>query len=280
MEAQMRLSNIKKTDTDLRVDLEKENAPNELTRGLKVEVLNLPIHKIKPYRYQARVIFDDDSLLELAETIRDHGVRQPLTVLRIDGEEFSYEVVSGERRLKAALIADLQTVPCIVIEDEIQAQELSLIENVQRKDLHAIELWKAIEAFHQRNPNLSVEDVYRKLGISKAQFYRMMSLAKLTDEVKDYALKHNIPANLLYEVSKIEVARQMEYIIRKFEGGGSNTIGHVMDRITKSKTKVFEIYMKEGMLLKNINLMAIPFEKKNEVISMLKDLINTIEHDS
>lgn len=100
--------------------------------------LYLPISQIEPYANQPRRHFDEEVLQDLADSIREHGIIQPLTVRRLSSGY--YQIIAGERRWRAARIAGLAEVPAIVIEaDDRKMTELSLIENLQREDLDPIE---------------------------------------------------------------------------------------------------------------------------------------------
>src|SRR3990167_11470488 len=94
------------------------------------------VEDLIPYKNQARTIFDEEEINKLSETIKEHGIRQPLTILKSINSPNKYEVVSGERRLRAAKLVGLKKVPCIIIRDERHADEISLLENIQRQDLH------------------------------------------------------------------------------------------------------------------------------------------------
>jgi ParB family chromosome partitioning protein len=82
------------------------------------EIIYLSVTQLHPYKKQARKIFENLEIESLAETIKEHGIRQPLTVLRVQGDTVHFEVVSGERRLRAAKKLGLEKVPCIIIENE------------------------------------------------------------------------------------------------------------------------------------------------------------------
>ena len=100
--------------------------------------LYLPISQIEPYGNQPRKYFDEAALHDLADSIREHGILQPLTVRKLSSGY--YQIIAGERRWRAARIAGLQQVPAIVIEaDDRKMTELALIENLQRKDPNPIE---------------------------------------------------------------------------------------------------------------------------------------------
>ena len=100
-------------------------------------VVEIPVGEIDPNRNQPRKRFDDDALLALADSIRHNGVLSPILVAREGGR---YTIIAGERRWRAARLANLSTIPAIVREwDEIKRQEAALVENIQREDLNAIE---------------------------------------------------------------------------------------------------------------------------------------------
>ena len=142
----------------------------------------IDIHEIKPNRNQPRKQFDSDKLEELAGSIREHGVIQPLIVRKA---ETGYELVAGERRWRAARIAGLKTVPCL--ERELSEEEnalVAIIENMQREDLNPIEesegLERMISAF-----GLTQEQVSRSVGKSRPYITNALRLLKLPAEIKD-----------------------------------------------------------------------------------------------
>ena len=144
-------------------------------------VLEVAVGKIIPNPHQPRVDFAEARLAELAESIREHGIIQPLIVTR-RGE--SFELIAGERRLQAAKRAGLLTVPVVVREAEDQDKfELAIIENIQRHDLNALEEARAyrrlIDEFH-----LTQEDVARKMGKSRSLIANTLRLLQLPVEVQ------------------------------------------------------------------------------------------------
>ena len=104
---------------------------------LKDEVAQLPISKIVPNKYQPRNIFNDEKIVELSESIKEHGVIQPIVVRKFkDG----YEIIAGERRYRASKLVGLDKVPAIIREyDDKQSASIAIVENIQREDLTAIE---------------------------------------------------------------------------------------------------------------------------------------------
>jgi len=150
--------------------------------GLKDGAL-LPIKMIKPNPFQPRVVFQEDAIKELAQSIRQYGVLQPVVVRRtLDG----YELVSGERRWRAAQLAGLKEMPALVREyTDGDMTEIALIENIQREDLNPIE-----EAAGYRRLmdefGFTQEEVARKIGRSRSLIANMVRLLNLTSVVQDY----------------------------------------------------------------------------------------------
>lgn len=151
-------------------------------------VLFLPVWEIHPNPNQPRTVFSVKGLEELSASIQEHGILQPLTVRRL--EDRSYELISGERRLRAAKMAKLDTVPCILLRvDEMESSLLALIENLQRRDLdfvdEALALEQLISTYH-----LSQEEAARKIGKSQSAIANKLRLLKLSAPVLD-ALRRN-----------------------------------------------------------------------------------------
>ncbi len=153
-----------------------------------VRVLSLPVWQIHPNPNQPRTVFAVKALEELAASIREHGILQPLTVRRLDDR--SYELISGERRLRAARMAHLETVPCLLLRsDSLESSLLALIENLQRADLdfvdEALALEQLISTFH-----LSQEEAARRIGKSQSAVANKLRLLKLSAPVLE-ALRRN-----------------------------------------------------------------------------------------
>lgn len=143
-------------------------------------VLFLPTDAIHPNPNQPRRAFAQPELEELAESIRELGVLQPLTVRRRDGQ---WELVAGERRLRASRLAGLETVPCLSIHTDSQSSSLlALVENLQRRDLdfweEALALRKLIDTYH-----ISQEEASRRIGKSQSAVANKLRLLKLPQEV-------------------------------------------------------------------------------------------------
>ena len=143
----------------------------------------LPLNEIEPNREQPRKDFDKEKLEALAESIKEHGIVQPLIVVKADGY---YMIVAGERRWRAARIAGLKEVPVIIREyTEVEVEQIALVENLQREDLNPIE-----EAFGYKQLmdkfNLTQEQVSQKIGKSRPYVANALRLIKLPEVIRDY----------------------------------------------------------------------------------------------
>ena len=141
----------------------------------------LPIHKVEPNRNQPRQDFDEEELEALAESIRVHGVIQPLTVRELPSGY--YQIIAGERRWRASRIAGLREIPAVIVEaDDKKTMELALIENLQRQDLNAVE-----EALGYRSLmadyGLTQEDAANRVGKSRSAVANALRLLNLAPEV-------------------------------------------------------------------------------------------------
>jgi ParB family chromosome partitioning protein len=148
-------------------------------------VVQIEPASILPNPYQTRVLFLDDELRELADSIKANGILQPLLV-RPAEEEGKYKLIVGERRLRAAQMVGMETVPAIVrrVNDETAA-ELTVIENLQRDDLGCMEQAEAF-AMLSREFKLTQEEIGKKVGVSRETVSNYMRLMKLPGEIRHY----------------------------------------------------------------------------------------------
>ena len=146
-------------------------------------VLQIKIDEIRPNRAQPRAEFDNNSIIRLADSIRRYGILQPLTVRKTDDNEcYAYELIAGERRLRAARLLGYFTVPCIIIEaDERLSAEMAIIENLLREDLN---MFEQAYGFRQLidNYGMTQEEVARKMSLSQSAIANKLRLLKLSYE--------------------------------------------------------------------------------------------------
>ncbi|CVI69057.1 putative chromosome-partitioning protein ParB [Clostridiales bacterium CHKCI001] len=183
---------------------EKQQKPNEMIK----------VRLIEPNRNQPRKQFDEDSLMELAESIKLYGVIQPIIVCKKDSH---YEIIAGERRWRAAKMAGLKEVP-VIIKDytEKEIAEISLVENLQRDDLNPIEEAKAYERLIKEY-QLKQEDVAERVAKSRTVITNSLRLLKLSDKVQTMLMEGLITvghAKVLLGISSKEQQEEIaEHII-------------------------------------------------------------------
>jgi len=277
----MQLSQVKKFETDKKLNVNKVNQPSELTRDLRMDVIFLDTDNLEPYELQARKVFDDTELEDLASTIVSHGIRNPLTVIRPSGDKQRYQIISGERRWRAAKIAGLRKVPCIINDNNMASQEIALIENIQRKDLSPVELLEGLESYIANNPNMPKEEAIKKLGISKAHFYRILSLMPLSQEARNVAVNKQISIEKLVQIAKAPEENQVSLInnqaVEKLEKAENQSLNEVFNRAINKKSKVLEIKIKKDQIESDTNFYVLSESNKKNIVLLLKRFIAELE---
>lgn len=150
---------------------------------------SLPIEEIRPNPLQPRTAFDPQRLAELAQSIRENGIIQPLIVRRVDG---TFQLVAGERRWRAAKMANLDHVP-VVVQDfaDDRLMEVALIENIQREDLNPIEVAQAFERLNKEY-KLSHEQIAQRTGKDRSTITNLLRLLKLPADIQILLAEHRL----------------------------------------------------------------------------------------
>ena len=167
----------------------------------KEEIIEVNISELRPNPYQPRKVFEKDALVELAKSIKEHGVFQPIIIKKsIKG----YEIIAGERRVRASKMAGLDKVPAIIrnLNDE-QMMEIALLENLQRENLSAIEEAKAYKSLID-NLHLTQEQLSDKVGKSRSHVTNILGLLRLPAEVQDMVANKKISMGHARVLSKLE----------------------------------------------------------------------------
>tara|TARA_X000000950_G_scaffold289545_1_gene415350 strand:+ start:18161 stop:19042 length:882 start_codon:yes stop_codon:yes gene_type:complete len=164
-------------------DVPSDIKPNEI--GLDLTVARLPIEKIQANKQNPRSVFSEDELVDLANSIKEKGIVQPIIVRELNNAE-SYEVIAGERRWRAAQIAQLDNVPAIIKNlSDVDALEIAIIENVQRSNLSPIDeatgYQRLIDIY-----NYTQEDLAQVIGKSRSYIANILRLNNLPAKVKNY----------------------------------------------------------------------------------------------
>lgn len=153
------------------------------------DTTSLPIKEIKPNPYQPRTQFDETKLQELSESIKTHGVFTPILVKKsVQG----YELIAGERRLRASKLAGLKDIPAIIVDfNDQQMMEVAYLENIQREDLNAIEEAHALASMSEKL-NLTQEELAKRIGKSREYVSNMMRLLKLPEKIQNYVVSGDL----------------------------------------------------------------------------------------
>lgn len=223
------------------------------------------------YEKQARRIFDEKEIEELSKTIIDNGIQSPLLIVSSKNEDGKFEVVSGERRLRAAKLLGLKKVPCIIIDDE-RAEEVALIENIQRSDLHPIELGDGIASLLEKANWGDVSKLAEKLGKDQSTISNYLSYSKLPDRIKDYLVSHNIRSrDVLRKLIKSSSFDEMEDILG-IKSSGKKLITKSLLRINLSSDE-FKIQDKSLYLLDRSKLLDV----KKQLLNILDKIDKKLE---
>ena len=185
---------------------------NIMENAKESDIVQIPVNEIRPNPFQPRKSFDQEALDELATSIKNYGVFQPIIVKKsIKG----YDLIAGERRLRASKLAGLENIPAIIkdFSDE-EMREIALLENIQRENLTSIELAWAykgiIDSLHIRQ-----EDLASRLGKSRSHVTNTLGLLRLPDDVQELILENKISMGHARVLSKIEDDKEVEKLAHK-----------------------------------------------------------------
>lgn len=167
----------------------------------------IKLSEIHPNPYQPRVVFDEEKIDELAQSIKEHGVFTPVLVRKaVSG----YQLIAGERRYRAAKKANLDTIPAITLEfDDQQMMEISLIENIQREDLSVVEEAKAYQLLIEKL-GLTQEQLAQKVGKSRPHITNLLRLLNLPESVQTLLLNQSLTMGQVRPLVNIEDKAQIE----------------------------------------------------------------------
>ena len=251
----------------------------------KEEIVEIPISELRVNPYQPRKYFNDEALAELAASIKEHGVFQPIIVKQsIKG----YEIVAGERRFRASKIAGLEKIPAIIraFTDE-QMMEIALLENLQRENLSAIE-----EAIAYKNMieqlSLTQDELARKVGKSRSHITNILGLLRLPKEVQQMVAEDKISMGHARVLSKlesdekiIEMAHQIidsKLPVRELEEMTSTSSVEKKVKIVRKSSSSSEYKYVEDMLRDKLDTKVKIKERKIEIsFSNVADLNRILE---
>lgn len=184
------------------------------------KVEKIPINMIKPNPYQPRKNFSQKSLEELAQSIKEFGLIQPITVRKtgVNG----YELIAGERRLRATKLAGLEFIPAIIIStDERDSAVLAMIENLQRENLHYMEEAKGYASLIEDH-GFTQDELAKKLGKNQSTIANKLRLLKLPKDIKDLLIKHNLTERHARSLLKLPDEELQKKVINNIVEKGLN----------------------------------------------------------
>lgn len=194
-------------------NLDIENFEQKIYEDISKEnIVELDIEELRPNPYQPRRIFDEQALNELAESIKEHGVFQPIIVKKsIKG----YEIIAGERRFRASKLAGKTKIPAIIRDftDE-QMMEIALLENLQREDLTVIEEALAYEKIIN-SLSLTQEELSKKVGKSRSHITNILGLLRLPESVQRMILSHQLTMGHARVLSKLSDEQEIRKLAEK-----------------------------------------------------------------
>lgn len=177
------------------------------------QIVQIPTEKLLPNPYQPRKQFKSEDMLSLADSIKENGVLQPLLCRQINNSDY-YEIVAGERRLRASILANLQTVPCLIIDcDYEQSAVFSILENIQRSDLDFFEEAQALSQLINHF-GMTQEQIGRRLGKSQSALSNKLRLLRLPVDVRYFIEKEGLTERHARALLKLETEKDIWTTLR------------------------------------------------------------------
>ncbi len=217
-----------------------------ITSTPKDEIVEIKLSELRSNPYQPRKVFDEKALQELAASIKEHGVFQPIIAKKsIKG----YEIIAGERRVKASRLAGKETIPAIIRDftDE-EMMEIALLENLQRENLNAMEEATAYRKLLQEL-NITQDELASRIGKSRSHITNMLGLLTLPEEVKNMLLEDKISMSHARVLSKIEDSEKVISLANRVYNEGLNV--RILEDLAssnelKKKNKIVRHHVREN----------------------------------
>jgi len=259
-------------------------------------ISEIPLKQINTNPDQPRKEFDEDKLAELSESIKNHGIIQPVTVRKTARNK--YELITGERRYRASKMAGLKSIPAFIREaDDIQVMEMALVENIQRQDLNAIEIAFSYQKLVDEC-NLSYEDLSKRVGKKRATVNNYLRLLKLPIEIQ-LALKEQLVTMgharalismeditdqlfVLKETIEKELSvRQVEGIVRKIQNKESitqkktNNLPYKYQQLNNKIKKKLSVPVEIKRNKNGKGRISIEFDSDKKLDQILNEILNS-----
>lgn len=239
----------------------KISKKQRLDEAFPSEIYQIRADSIRPNRAQPRATFDNNAIIRLADSIRRYGILQPLTVRPAEDDDlYSYELIAGERRLRAAKMLGYFTVPCVILSvDESTSAEMAIIENLLREDLNMFEQAYGFKKLIE-NHNLTQDEVARRLSLSQSAVANKLRLLKLTFEEQKLILETNLTERHARALLKLDTPEMR-----------IETIRHIA--INKLNVRQSEEYI-DCLFSNKINVLPKENQEQKEKQKMLHNSVN------
>ncbi len=256
----------------------------------KQEQSKIPVDEIRPNPYQPRKVFEDAALQELSSSIKQHGVFTPILVKKsIQG----YDLIAGERRLRASKLAGMKDIPAIIVDfNDQEMMEIALLENIQREDLNVMEEAKAYEKLIQRL-NYTQEQLAHRVGKSREHITNTLRLLKLPEDVQEYVVDKKLSMGHVRALLGLKSESQMRKIAKQAIDQGLSVrkveqmVKDINNRVPQEKPKE-DIYLKaakeslqeyfQTSVSVGKNSISIHYENKEDLNRIL-ELLNLVEEE-
>ncbi len=222
------------------------------------EITQIPTEKLLPNPYQPRKQFKSEDMLALSNSIRENGVLQPLLCRRINNSDY-FEIVAGERRLRASILANLKTVPCVIIDCSYeQSAVYSILENIQRSDLDFFEEAQAISKLIE-NFGMTQAEVAKKLGKSQPALSNKLRLLRLPVDVRYFIEKNGLTERHARALLQINDENDMWTVLKAIVERKLNVeqteayISSLTNKAPKPKNNVVRIFKDVRIFLNTFN---------------------------
>ena len=219
------------------------------------EIIQIPTEKLLPNPYQPRKQFKSEDMLSLADSIKENGILQPLLCRQINHSDY-YELIAGERRLRGAILANLQTVPCIIVDCEYEDSAVfSILENIQRADLNFFEEAQAIS--HLMNTfGMTQQQISKKLGRSQSALSNKLRLLRLPADVRYFIDKEGLTERHARALLKIDNEKDMWTTLRVITERHLNveqTEAYIDSLTNKEKKNVIKVFKDIRIFVNTVN---------------------------
>lgn len=239
------------------------------------EILNVNIDSIIPNRFQPRLVFDEKALNELADSIKEHGIIEPIIVRELNDK---YEIIAGERRYKAACIAGLTKVPVIVRNlSDYKSAQVAVIENVQRRNLNPVEEAKSYKRILDQGLKTQ-EELAKEIGVSQSTIANKLRLLTLSEPVKQALSENKISERHARALLKVESLDKQEELLNKVITNRL-TVRDLDEEIKELDTPKISFKLPEVPVINNnFNLFDEPKEEETPVIEPKVETVPTEEN--